>query len=242
MTRGRATAAAIAIALSLFALQRPAMALTEGTIVDFVREQAAQRYQVGLKNVTVQWKGPALGMIAPHLPDDATLKLGSAFTLSGTMPVPLQVWQKGKQVAMIFPELDIDVWEGVLVTTTSISRGSPISKIEIRRERRTLASLGSEAFTSQDALDGAVAMRDLPPGTVLTPAVVNIPPLVLSGSMVNVRLISGGLTILTTGQALQDGRKSQVVRILNPASQRDYMGVVVGKDLVDVQLEGGDSP
>ena len=85
-------------------------------------------------------------------------------------------------------------------------------------------------------------MRDIPPGLVLSTGMAQIPPLIRSGSMVNVKLVAGGLTILTTGQALQDGRRGQVIRVLNPTSQKDYMGMVVGSDEVDVNLEGGNEP
>lgn len=231
--------AAILAAAALAVTARPALALTEGSVVDFVREQAAQKYQVPLKNVDVKWIGTPLAMIAPHLPDGAHLKLGELYTLSGTMPVPLQVWNKGRQVAMIFPELSIDIWEKVLVAKTYISMGTPLVPSELALERRKQDMLGSDSFTSMESVQGAVAMRDIPPGMVLTSGMAQVPPLVRSGTMVNVKLVAGGLTILTTGQAMQDGRRGQVIRVLNPTSQKDYMGVVKGSDEVDVDLEGG---
>ena len=241
-TRWLANSAAIAAAALILLHASAARALTEGGICDFVRQQAAQKYQVSPKDVDVKWKGASLATIASDLPASATVRLGSVYMLSGTLPVPLDVLSKGKLVRTIFPELSIDVWEKVLVTTDRIPMGSPVASSQVQTERRTLASLGVPPLTSLDGLADAVAVRDIPPQTVLIPAYFNVPPLVRSGSVINVSLVSGGLTILTTGQALQDGRKGQAIRVLNMSSHRDFTGVVTGQDQVTVQVEGDEQP
>ncbi len=219
---------------------RPALALTEASVLHFVRSQAAQKYQVSLKDVSVQWKGAPLSMIAHGLPEHPHLELGSVYTLSGTMPVPIEVWDKGKQITTIFPELEVDVWEKVLVASTYIPMGQPVSSSDVKIERRVMSMLGSQPLTSMRSLGGAVAARDIPPGMVLIGGMTSVPPLIRSGTMVNVKLVVGGLTILTTGQAMQDGRDGQAIRVLNPASNKDYTGVVVGRDAVVVNLEAGE--
>ena len=235
----RAVVATALAGLALTLPAQPALALTEGTVLDFVRAQAAQKYQVDVKDVHVSWQGMPLAMIAPTLPDKAQLKLGSVYTLCGTMPVPIEIWSKGRQVAMIFPDLNIDVWESVVVSTSYVQMGTPLTLADLKCQRRLLSTLGSQAYSSISDLAGAVALRDIPAGQVLTTGMAAVPPLVHSGAMVNVSLIDGGLSIQTTGQALQDGRRGQVIRVLNPVSSKDYMGVVTGSDEVVVHLEGG---
>ncbi|MBM3268363.1 MAG: flagellar basal body P-ring formation protein FlgA [Candidatus Sericytochromatia bacterium] len=241
----QAATAGLALAAGLaFAVASPALALTERECVEFVRGQAALMYRVPASNVAVRWDGPRLAEILPKPANEATLALDrSLFKLSGTMPVPLQVWQKGTRVATIYPRLTINVQQEVAVATDRIGRGRVLDGAVVRIEKRPIGASSTQPFTSLEGVLGAVSRMDIPAGTVLTGAMIEVPPVVKGGQMVSVRLVSGGLLIMSSGQVLQDGRPGQLVRILNTKSQRDFLARVVGPDLVEVNIaeeeEGG---
>ncbi|MBI6545478.1 MAG: flagellar basal body P-ring formation protein FlgA [Cyanobacteria bacterium NC_groundwater_1444_Ag_S-0.65um_54_12] len=215
----------------------PAEAVSERQILDLVRDATAQQYQVNTKDVEVRWSGNRLAILAPNLPQDGKPKLGKVYNLQGTMPVPIEVWHQGNKT-MIFPRLTIAVWEEVVVSRSAIARGAVLDESSLKLERRSRTSLPSQPYNVLAAVVGAKARREIPPGMPLTSSLLDLPPAVKGGSMVSVRLQSGSLLILTTGQALQDGRSGQVVRVLNPVSRRDYIARVAGPDLVEVTVEG----
>jgi flagella basal body P-ring formation protein FlgA len=187
--------------------------------------------------VSVRWDGPRLGELLSKPAGDATLSLDrSVFRLSGTMPVPLQLWKKGTRVAIIYPRLSISVSQEVVVAAERIGRGRMLDGSAVRIEKRPLSSVSSQPFTSLGGVLGAVSRLEIPAGTVLSGSMVETPPIVKGGQMVSVRVVSGGLLIMGSGQILQDGRAGQLVRVLNTKSQRDFLARVVAPDLVEVDI------
>ncbi len=221
-----------------------ALALTERQCLDYVRDQAATMYRVPFSNVDVKWYGPRLTELMTQLPKlapDAKVSLGSSlYKLYGTMPVPLQVWNKGVKVATIYPRFQINVVQEVVVTVGRVPRGAMLDAGSVNVEKRPVATIMSQPFTSLSGVLGTIAKRDIQPGTILGASMIESPAVVKSGSVVSVRLVSGGLTVFGSGQALQDGRQGQLVRVLNTQSKRDFLGRVAGPDLVEIRLEEGD--
>lgn len=81
---------------------------------------------------------------------------------------------------------------------------------------------------------GKEATRWLPAGAVLRTGDVAAPRLVRRGETVSVRVLSGGLTVATSGRALADGRAGESVRVLATATRRTLGGVVDGPGTVRV--------
>lgn len=55
--------------------------------------------------------------------------------------------------------------------------------------------------------------------------------------MVAVKVVSGGLTIIASGQAVSDGAMGQLIRVLNLDTRKDFVARVVGENQVEIQLE-----
>ncbi len=238
-TRHALVAAAILAVAVLFAA--PALALTEQQCVDFIRSQAAQMYRVPTGDVSVRWDGPRLAELLDKPAGNATLSIDrSVFKLHGTMPVPLQLWQKGVRVATIYPRLTIFVQQEVAVASNRIMRGRILDGSVVRIEKRPIGQIVSQPFTDLSGVLGAVSRMDIPSGTILNGSMIETPPIVKGGQMVSVRVVSGGLLIMSSGQVLQDGRAGQLVRVLNTKSRRDFLARVVAPDLVEVDVVGED--
>jgi flagella basal body P-ring formation protein FlgA len=235
----RLTAAArVAAAAAWFCLASPGLALSEQDCVDYVRNQAALMYRVPLADVTVKWEGPRLADITTRVPKDGTLSLMvNQYRLAGTMPVPLQVFEKGAKVATIYPRLSINVQQEVAVATGRITRGRVIDGSVIRIEKRPATQISGQPFTSVEGLIGATSRVDIPAGAILSGVMVEVPPVVRSGANVSVRVNVGGLSIYSSGQVLQDGRPGQLVRVLNTKSQKEFLAKVVGPEIVEVDVE-----
>jgi flagella basal body P-ring formation protein FlgA len=79
---------------------------------------------------------------------------------------------------------------------------------------------------SRAELIGKVARRTLLPGHAIPVGAVNNPRVVINGAEVRLVYIEGGLTIVTTGAALQDGGVGDVIKIRNSDSGLTISGEV----------------
>ncbi|MGO4870856.1 MAG: flagellar basal body P-ring formation chaperone FlgA [Roseiarcus sp.] len=89
----------------------------------------------------------------------------------------------------------------------------------------TATGLGPFAET-RFALVGKVARRTLLPGAAIPLDGISNPRLVANGAEVNLVYTEGGLTIVTTGAALQDGVAGEVIKVRNSDSGVTVSGAV----------------
>ncbi|MGO9771075.1 MAG: flagellar basal body P-ring formation chaperone FlgA [Roseiarcus sp.] len=79
---------------------------------------------------------------------------------------------------------------------------------------------------SRSALVGKMARRTLLPGAAIPLAGVDNPRLVANGAEVKLFYMEGGLTIVTSGAALEDGKAGDVIRVRNSDSGVTVTGAV----------------
>jgi flagella basal body P-ring formation protein FlgA len=73
---------------------------------------------------------------------------------------------------------------------------------------------------------GKMARRTLLPGRAIMPIALNNPRAVINGADVRLVYIDGGLTIVTSASALQDGAVGETIRVRNVDSGLTVSGVI----------------
>lgn len=215
--------------------------IRERDVVEFVAEQAALRYQANRSDVTVTWEGARLATLAGGTLDSSqvTLFLDKDARLGGKSAVAIQLLKDGKRFKTIFPRLEVQVMREVMVAINGVARGAPLAEGDVELVKRALHTIpGTPILGGPEVLRGAVAKRYVARGSVLVEGAFDLPPLVRSGSMVAVKLVSGDLTIIASGQAVSDGAIGQLVRVVNLDTRKDFMARVVGENRVEIHLEG----
>jgi flagella basal body P-ring formation protein FlgA len=86
-------------------------------------------------------------------------------------------------------------------------------------------------------LIGKISHRTLLPGRAIPLRAIDNPRIVANGAEVRLVYVDGGLTIVTTGAALQDGAVGQVIKIRNSDSGVTISGQVQADGTV--QVSGG---
>lgn len=128
--------------------------------------------------------------------------------------------QKGLDVPVQF---DVRHFEEIIVTTRPIARGELIVAADLEIARRDVTQQVGYCTTS-DSLVGRKAKRILPAGYVLkaadveTPLRTSEPPLVKRRDRVKVLARSGALVIEMSGEAQQEGRAGDVIKVRNISS------------------------
>ncbi len=237
------TAAKLGMFLAAWAIAlAPAHAapIRERDVLEYVAEQAALRFQANRSDVLVSWEGPRLATLAGGELDGSTvtLHLDKDTRLGGKSAIPLQLLKDGKRFKTLFPRLEIQVLRNVMILTKGVPRGGAIVEGDVQMAKRALHTIpGTPILGGPEVLRGSVAKRYVSKGSVLVEGAFDLPPLVRSGSMVAVKVVSGGLTIVASGQAVTDGALGQMVRVLNLDTRRDFVARVVGADRVEISLE-----
>ena len=122
------------------------------------------------------------------------------------------------------PVLARAVVKGEILTINDISWLSlPVKRITLTTAK------------SAEALIGMAARRTLKSGTPIRLSDIERPLVIKKGALVAMQLISGNLTIISLGKALESGSKGDYIRLLNTASGQTIEGLVIGPDRVAVQ-------
>ncbi len=218
--------------------------LDEGEVLRVVREAVSLRHQVSAADVDVSWEGPALSrLLGSPLPPRSSgrLRLEGSSVLTGLCS-PRLVWEAGGVRRSFFPRLRVGMRREVLVMDTPLRRGSIFSTTMCRRTSLVVDRELDSPVQDARPFEGAIARREIASGSVLTPDMFDLPVLVRSGRTVSVKLVSGGLLVLTQGRVVTDGRLGQLVRLVNPESRQEFTARVVGPDQVEVRVDQEVSP
>ncbi len=124
----------------------------------------------------------------------------------------------------------------VVVLNRALARNATvgIQDVEIRVQR--IQGLGSNTVKSAAELAGQRLKRDLPAGTVLTPAMLQPEIVIKRGQQVTVVASVSGIEVRTQGVALGDASANSRIRVKNLNSAKVVEGMVDNNNMVRVDL------
>jgi flagella basal body P-ring formation protein FlgA len=150
----------------------------------------------------------------------------------------LVLFVRETQISRTPLNLVVTLRENVAVATRQIERGEFLTRDNVYLDQRTVADF-SDYLTTIQGLTGKRAKRALTAGQVLTgqdleSAGTENPILVKQQSLVKLSAQLGPLRITAAGEALQDGRAGELIRVRNLDSKNIVIGRVVDRSLVQV--------
>jgi len=136
----------------------------------------------------------------------------------------------------IYISARIDIFGRVLVARQPLRRGARVQASDLEYREHNLANLNYGYYTETDAVTNMVVKRMISTSNVITPQMVEAPKLIRRGDLVVVIAESSGLSIRSSGKALNDGKSGDIVRIEATGSRRVVDGIVVSQGVVKVTL------
>ena len=125
----------------------------------------------------------------------------------------------------------------VVVAAHPIRSGAAIQPEDIALVRRDLSPFTPHLDDTAGVL-GRVARRKIPAGAVISEALIEVPPDVVSGDTVNVIATTGSARITFDAVARSQGRKGDRILLLNPESRRTFRAIVDGRGRAHIGGEG----
>ena len=112
--------------------------------------------------------------------------------------------------------------------------GATISSDDLIEIRRSSREFTRDSLHDRDRAIGAKLRRSVGSQVPLRMAWLLIPPLVKRGATVELIFSRGGISLSAQGEALGDGKKSDMIRVRNLNSKKIVTGRVIGINRVDV--------
>jgi len=154
----------------------------------------------------------------------------------GTTPLKVILEMAGGENKQIWVNADIRVYVPIVTARHPIARLSQIDENDIEMERRNLAGLNSDYFSSLGEVVGTRSRSFIRAGDPIRKNQVEIPPVVRRGDLVTMKVENSLLRIIARGKVLENGIPGAVVRVQNIASKKEVYGKVI--DGGTVQVEG----
>jgi flagella basal body P-ring formation protein FlgA len=162
-----------------------------------------------------------------------------AFFLSGRREsgfLSLGVRCEGTHPWTVYSKVRVKAYRNVVVLKNAVRQGAMLTEADLGLEKRDLAELRGNYFTSYEPVINRPVRRTLAAGAVLSPDWLTVPKLIRRGQKVTLQAQSSHFAIKVSGHALSDGEAGQRIRIRNDQSQRIVEGIVAGPGLVLIRL------
>jgi flagellar basal body P-ring formation protein FlgA len=213
---------------------RAAQTVRAADLVDAVRKEA---------NVRFEGSPEPSALVPISRPEDLRVPTGAlrldvrlhdgaanAPTLIATISVKVEGRER-HQLVMTFQRVKL---VDVIVATRTLEPRRVLGADDFRRERRAAGEVPPDALADLGDAQDLELMRTMQPGEVLTPRAVRPRIAVKRGELVTLMLEGEGFRITTQGQASEDARRGDAVRVLNVSSKREVLGFVEGGGVVRV--------
>jgi flagellar basal body P-ring formation protein FlgA len=122
----------------------------------------------------------------------------------------------------------LSVLEPVLTSARQLAPGQTLSEQDLQWLDANLMALGDQYSQSPESLIGLLPNRIIPAGSVLKPQWFSKAKWVARGQQVTLSHQNPLLQITTQVEALSDGGRGDVIRVKNPASQKQLDVIVTG--------------
>lgn len=148
--------------------------------------------------------------------------------------VDAEIFADGKSVATTKLVGRYFILEKVLVPTKDITKDEIIKKENLTQIIIRSNRLRDDVIKEENNLLGKQAIRTIKEGKPITSRDIRDEIVIKKGQMIMVVYKNKGLQITSKMEAIEDGAKGQRIRLINNKSNKEVVGRVVDKNMVEV--------
>ena len=225
----------------------PASALVEAARREVLRQLAAQP-SLGEGGADIASAGEPYALVPVGRPLDLRVPAGALdlatrvqdlVSQSAFAAVAVTIRLDGRDYQTVSVSFRIGRYREVLVAAHALEPTRTLGRDDFRVEKRASTETPDDALSALADAGDFEAMRPVKAGEVITPYLLRAKMLVRRGELVTLYVEGRGFRITTQGQASEDARRGDPVRVTNLASKREVFGKVEGPGVVRVSF--GDS-
>ncbi len=198
---------------------------------DFLADQSTLLPQVELRLTSAQFPASynvPMGRIEHQL-------IPARPGVLGSRRISFMTWVDDQIVSNQSIRVEIEAMAEIAVAKEGLRRGTLLTDNLIEMRYQDISRLSEPIFDSADAI-GKIVKRTVRLGEPLQGQQVEYPPLVKRGERVVIEVQHAGMTLSAVGEARQDGREGESIKVINTGSSREVISRVVAPGLVRVEL------
>lgn len=152
----------------------------------------------------------------------------------GRLPVEISISSRGRLLRRLRSFVEVDFFMTGWALRATKTAGVTLSEDDLVEVRRPSRKFARDAIRDHTQIIGAKLRRSVGAKVPLRAAWMMIPSLIKRGAIVELIYHRGGISLSAQGEALGDGKKSDMVRVRNFNSKKIVTGRVIGINRVDV--------
>jgi flagella basal body P-ring formation protein FlgA len=157
--------------------------------------------------------------------------------LVGLVSVEVDVLSNGAVVQTVPLVARVSLVRRAVVARRTINQGATVASGDVAVVDHRYASMDQLALHDGGDVIGQRAKRLIPAGQSIGGEMLEAVPLVLRGQLVSVHSTVGGIRVVTSGKALEDGLRGEPVRVRSSGNERaEFDAVVNSPGVVEVRL------
>lgn len=150
--------------------------------------------------------------------------------------VKVDVFVNNDKVKTFGVPVKLSVYDKVWVATDTINRGDSLNNQNLTFEKKEISLMAEYAARQNFNPEKVLAKRTFKPGDVIDIRHVETIPDVMKNNLVSIIFRTPSLTITLSGQALDDGKVGDFVRVRNKNYKKDYIGRVINSNTILVNI------
>ena len=213
---------------------------TEVVAGDRIRAEASKALRAALVGLDAQARPegvfPNVEVPKADAPAEIRVPLQRGRVFPGLRTIPIEIWVGGKLYRTVHSTFRVSIWmrQAVLKRAVNVGEALHAGLFEVRR--MPVGDAGGLQALSMYELGGAVTLKPLPAGAVVTERDVHREVGVRRGDVVAVRIVRGSITVSDVGVAGGDGRMGERVNVVLKSTGRELQAVVRGTKTLEVKI------
>lgn len=141
----------------------------------------------------------------------------------------------GQTVANQSIRVELEALAEIAVTTATLRRGTILGEADIELRYQDISRVKEPIFF-EDEIVGKRLKRSARLGDPLQKYQIEFPPVIKRGEQVVIQAVGRGLTLTAAGEAREDGRSGEAIKVMNSSSRKEVLCQVVAPGLVRVEF------
>lgn len=155
--------------------------------------------------------------------------------LIGSRRLTLLTRVDGRTVSNQSVRVELEALAEIAVVTATLRRGEILDAGDIELRYQDISRCKEPIFSTADII-GKRLKRSVRLGDLLQRHQIEFPPLIKRGERVMIQAQGQRLTLTAAGEARQDGRSGEAIRVMNSSSRKEVLCRVVAPGLVKVEF------
>ncbi len=138
----------------------------------------------------------------------------------GLCPMEVEVVSAGRSVQTVPLVAQVSLIRRAVVARRTINQDAAVQPADVESASLTFTRLDKLGVDELAAVVGQRAKRVIPAGSLLEAEMLESVPLVLRGQLVTLTSVAGGIRVVTTAKAAQDGRFGDLIKVRSVDDKR----------------------